>query len=34
MYEAGAFFEGGDTYLLACGVDDESLKETPLEAFS
>ena len=33
MYEAGAFFEGGDTYLLACGVDDEALKDTPLEAF-
>jgi TIR domain len=33
MYEAGAFFEGGDTYILACGVDDEALKDTPLEAF-
>jgi hypothetical protein len=33
MYEAGAFFEAGDTYLLACGVDEEALKDTPLEAF-
>ena len=33
MYEAGAFFEGGDTFLLACGVDSEGLKNTPLEAF-
>jgi hypothetical protein len=28
MYEAGAFFDGGDTYLLGCGVDDKSLRHT------
>jgi hypothetical protein len=34
MYEAGAFFDGGDTYLLACGVDAPRLTDTPLDAFN
>jgi hypothetical protein len=33
MYEAGAFFVTGDTYLLACGITAAELKGTPLDAY-